>query len=144
MIPALSIGILLLAAGQTEASASVTSTRLVVMLEGLQSNKGQVVVALYDNAKSMKAKTPLVHGTLRIEDRKAVFEVASLAPGRYAVAAFHDEDADGKLGTNFLGIPNEGVGTSNNPKTFGPPGFEDAAFDLKAPETRLTVRMNYL
>ncbi len=37
---------------------------------------------------------------------------AGIAPGRYAVTAQHDEDGDGKLKTNFIGMPKEGVGIS--------------------------------
>ena len=52
--------------------------------------------------------------------------------GKYAFRFFHDENSNGKLGTNWLGIPNEGFGFSNNAKgTFGPPAFEKTVFVLK-------------
>ena len=71
---------------------------------------------------------------------------AGLAPGEYAIAAFHDEDRDGDLNTNLLGMPTEGYGFSNEARgTFGPPGFDAAAFTIKAGENRpaVTVRLGY-
>lgn len=54
-----------------------------------------------------------------------------LAKGRYAVVAFHDENGNGKLDVNFLGMPLEAYGFSNN--VFGQaaaPSFDKAALDL--------------
>ena len=46
---------------------------------------------------------------------------------------FHDENANGKIDRNFVGIPKEGYGTSNDAKGFmGPPKYEDAKFELTA------------
>jgi uncharacterized protein (DUF2141 family) len=57
--------------------------------------------------------------------------VPNVAPGRYAVIAHHDRDDDGRVNTNWLGIPIEGVGVSRNATgRFGPPGFDDVAVDI--------------
>lgn len=46
--------------------------------------------------------------------------------GNYAIWIFHDENSNGKLDKNFLGIPTEKYGFSNNPKLFfGPPKYEE-------------------
>jgi uncharacterized protein (DUF2141 family) len=56
-----------------------------------------------------------------------------LPPGNYAIALMHDEDADGECDMNFLGIPTEKYGFSNNVKpVLSAPSFEDAKFELKA------------
>ena len=39
----------------------------------------------------------------------------NLAPGSYVASVQHDEDGNGKLKTNFIGMPKEGIGLSNNP-----------------------------
>jgi uncharacterized protein (DUF2141 family) len=68
-----------------------------------------------------------------------------IPPGVYAVAVFHDENANGKLDKNFLGIPREGYGASNNvrPK-MSAPAFKDAAFTVKAgATTTLSIDMGY-
>ena len=64
---------------------------------------------------------PAASGTVRV-----IF--ADVAPGAYAVAAFHDADGDGALNQNFVGMPTEGYGFSNGAVGFmGPPSFADAA-----------------
>ena len=74
---------------------------------------------------------PAAAGTLRV-----VF--ADVAPGAYAVAAFHD--GDGKLTQNFLGMPAEGFGFSKGAVGFmGPPSFADAAVTVGEGNARLAV-----
>jgi len=66
-----------------------------------------------------------------------------LPAGSWAFAFFHDANGDGVLNTNFLGIPTEGYGFSNDASgTFGPPSFEevvvvfDGALRTLAPKVR--------
>jgi uncharacterized protein (DUF2141 family) len=67
-----------------------------------------------------------------------------LRPGTYAISVFHDENSNGKLDTNFLGIPKEGVGASNDAKGhFGPPKFADAAFQFPGGHLELKIAMTY-
>jgi uncharacterized protein (DUF2141 family) len=67
----------------------------------------------------------------------------SVASGTYAVALFHDENGDGKLDKNLIGLPAEGVGVSNNKfRSFGPPRWEDAKFAFNA-DLVLDVTLRY-
>ncbi|MDE0202259.1 MAG: DUF2141 domain-containing protein [Rhodospirillaceae bacterium] len=104
---------------------------LEVRIEGLRSTDGDVRVALHRHMEDAKFPgdagvvgaivRPSASGTVRV-----VF--ADVAPGAYAVAAFHDADGDGELNQNFLGMPAEGYGFSNGAVGFmGPPSFADAA-----------------
>ena len=104
---------------------------LEVRIEGLRSADGDVRVALHRHMEDAKFPgdagvvgaivRPSASGTVRV-----VF--ADVAPGAYAVAAFHDADGDGELNQNFLGMPAEGYGFSNGAVGFmGPPSFADAA-----------------
>ena len=58
---------------------------------------------------------------------KGSFEIP---PGTYAIGVYIDENDNEKLDTNFLGIPKEQYGFSNNAKAFGIPKFEAASFSL--------------
>jgi len=91
-----------------------------------------MVVAVYDKAENflseeslMKLYMPVLQpGQMRIP-------VSTLPSGTYALAIYHDEDDDGKLDKNWLGIPREPIGFSNDARgRMGPPKFEDAAFFL--------------
>ena len=53
-----------------------------------------------------------------------------IPPGTYAIGLYIDENENEKLDTNFLGIPKEQYGFSNNAKAFGIPKFEAASFAL--------------
>ena len=63
--------------------------------------------------------------------------------GEYAIAVFHDENTNGKLDTNFLGIPKEQYGFSNHAKgQMKPPKFEDAKFKLTNEQNKfVTINM---
>ncbi|MNT83012.1 hypothetical protein D3C72_2228260 [compost metagenome] len=55
---------------------------------------------------------------------------------------YHDENNNGKLDKNFIGMPKEPVACSNNAKGFmGPPKYEDAKFIITA-DTKMTIKMN--
>jgi uncharacterized protein (DUF2141 family) len=55
----------------------------------------------------------------------------NIAPGKYAVSLFLDENSNGKLDTGAFGIPTEKTGFSNNAQgTYGPPKFDDCQFTV--------------
>jgi uncharacterized protein (DUF2141 family) len=65
-----------------------------------------------------------------------------LPPGRYAIAAFHDADGDGRLSLWPIGLPREAYGFSNDARgRFGPPTFDRAAFTLGPTGARQTLRL---
>ncbi len=73
---------------------------------------------------------------------KVVFK--NVKPGEYAISVFHDANGDERLNTNFIGMPKEGVGASNDTMgKFGPPSYEKAKF--RCPRTEpVSVSMKYL
>ncbi len=66
-----------------------------------------------------------------------------IKPGTYAINVFHDENSNKKMETNFIGIPVEGYGFSNNPRLFGPPTFNKTKFIFKEATLTLDIKMNY-
>jgi len=123
------------------ATAAVAAD-LDVSVEGLRSAEGNVRVALHRRADA--AEFPDgdgVAGMFRRANPDGVRIVfVDLPPGDYAVAVFHDADGDGELGTNILGIPNEGYGFSNGARgLIGPPSFEAAAITMGADDGLLSI-----
>ena len=120
----------LLAASEASADAGVT---LTVHASGLRNQKGALVCRLFASGEGFPAKpTYLAERRVKIPGTEANCEFRDIRPGVYAVALFHDENGNGKLDTNILGIPSEGVGTSNNKRPLiGPPSFSDAKFRLE-------------
>ncbi len=70
--------------------------------------------------------------------------IPNLEVGRYAIAVYHDENKNQKLDKNFVGIPKEGYGFSNNAVgKLGPPKFSETSFSLDTNLKKLSIRMNY-
>ena len=93
-------------------AASPQGSVIHVEVVGLRNNKGQVFCALYASAEGFPKdrQKAIRRDTSSISDKKASCEFSLIEPGTYAVSVFHDENSNGKLDTNFLGIPREGVG----------------------------------
>jgi len=69
----------------------------------------------------------------------------NVEPGTYAIAVVHDENGNGKLDKNFVGVPSEGYGVSNN-KTYAlsAPNWNESTFTLGANESKtLQVKLRY-
>ncbi|HEY0053393.1 MAG TPA: DUF2141 domain-containing protein [Caulobacteraceae bacterium] len=118
----------LLAAGS--ASAQSAGGRLTVEVS-VAAPGGQLMVALYD-AQTYDGGRPLQAVRVEATDR-AVAAFAGLAPGRYAIKAFHDVDGDSVMAVNPFGVPLEPYAFSNNARgRMGAPAFEAAAFEVGA------------
>ena len=70
--------------------------------------------------------------------------VENVPPGTYAAQAFHDENGNGELDRNILGLPKEAMGFSNDaPMRMGPPRFDSAAFTVQPKDTAIRFRLRY-
>lgn len=106
-----------------------------VEIDNFESDKGFALVALY-NTEASFLKNPFKGEKVKIEGGKSTFKFSDIPDGTYAITLFHDEDKNDELTKNFLGIPKEGFGASNNaPANFGPPKWKDANFELKNGQT---------
>jgi len=114
---------------------------------GLRNDKGKVFCALYASADGFPkdGQKAIRRDTSSISDKKASCEFSGVEPGTYAISVFHDENSNGKLDTNFMGIPREGVGASNDARGhMGPPKFDAAKFELARGRLNLKITINYL
>ncbi len=118
---------------------------LTVWVDNVAVDGGQVLVGVFDKAETFP------RAMLRGERAPAMSRDASgrvtivftgLAPGRYALSAFHDVDDNGKLNANVMGLPTEPYGFSRDARgNFGPPTFADAAVDVPEAGLTITVRV---
>jgi len=101
---------------------------LTIIFSGMKSNKGVVFVGLH-NEEATFLKERFREGVVNVSNKEAVVIFENLPEGEYAVSAFHDENDNKELDTNFIGIPKEPIGISNDAKGFmGPPKYDDAKF----------------
>jgi len=120
---------------QTTATASLT-----VRVTGARNTKGKIRVALFRDGKGFPNDvSQAVHTKAADIDPQtlgAQVVFADLPVGIYAVSVFHDENMNEKLDKNFMGVPKEGYGASNNPKKkMGPPNFVETRFQLGADQS---------
>jgi uncharacterized protein (DUF2141 family) len=114
---------------------------LTIVFTGLESDEGTVKVAVANSEKNYKDhQNPFIGLTIPISNKKSIAVIDELPFGEYAVKAFHDEDGNDMLNTNFLGIPTEDYGFSNDARgMFGPPSWSDAKFLLNSEQLTITV-----
>jgi uncharacterized protein (DUF2141 family) len=139
------------------AASPAAALDLKLVVAGVRSSTGSIMIGLYDSeahyetALKNASKIGLLNETSRLVGismrafggtQSAVF--TGLAPGRYAIIVFHDENDNGKLDTNFFGVPVEGYGFSNNAKAiFGSPSFNEVAVTLDRTDKLVTVDLIY-
>lgn len=88
-------------------------------------------VALYDSADAYAGQRMFQAKTMSMSAGTSRLSFTGLAPGRYALRAFADENGNGKLDVNLMGMPIERYGFLNDAKgSFGPPTFDAASLVL--------------
>ena len=123
------------------ASAVATAHDLRVEVLNARSSNGYVAAAVYADGKAWLQDGQSVQVARVQAADKSVLLFANLPAGRYAVSVFHDENGNGKLDKNVMGIPTERYGFSRDARgTMGPPSFADAAVDVGA-DTAITVHL---
>ena len=149
MIPKRSSLLLALAMTITAATASASSGgRIEAAVSGVSNAPGMVGCALFSSAAGfpLESDRPSVK-IMRVAPAggaaMCVFE--NVPPGVYAMAVVHDTNGNGRADTNFLGMPTEGVGVSNNvmPR-MSTPTFDANKFSVAAGQvTRLAISLRY-
>lgn len=144
-IPAFRNTSLFLAAGLLAAFAIVPAfaAELTVHLHGIRAQSGLVKVAVVDSQEAWDGKAAPVQGEgapPRGEDANFAFK--DLKPGSYAVMITHDENGNGKLDTNVVGMPLEGYGFSNNPQVMRKPTWDEARFEIGKDDVAIDVALH--
>lgn len=117
---------------------------LQVTFNNFREAKGSLYVAVYD-----QEGTFLKTGQMRSNKIVPISQTGSMKlslgnfpPGKYAVSCFQDLNNNGKLDTNWAGIPTEPYGFSNNARPkFRAPQWAEAAFDLNSGGSAISIRL---
>lgn len=129
------------------ASAQPSCPGIHVKILNIRNSTGTVACALFDSPKGFP-KEYLRFATnimiIKIRKSQARCDFEDIPPGRYAMAVVHDENMNGKLDTNWLGVPTEGYGFSNNAKALlSAPSFSAASFRYDGRNINMTMKLNY-
>jgi uncharacterized protein (DUF2141 family) len=136
------LGALLLAGGfaaaADEPGGDGARGGLTLVVLGLASNEGKVIIEFFDSAEGFENEDAFVEP----ENRGAVWTFGDLPFGEYAVRLFHDENGNEKLDANWMGIPKEPYGFSNDARgKFGRPSYEAAKFRFDSDGLTLQVKL---
>ena len=95
---------------------------VIVKVTGLRSEKGQVRIAVFNSSEKWLGEQPVYSSTINVDSQSVTWKIYDVPYGDYGIAVFHDENKNGKMDKNFVGIPLEPYGFSNNVRvTLGPP-----------------------
>ena len=138
MLKTITIGYILLIASFAQPNYTCTVT-----IDGLKNRKGTLYVGWYNNASDfLKIDKAVYYQKATVANTsKKNFVFNNIPRGNYAISLFLDEDGNGKLSTNFLGIPIEKYAFSNNVKpAFRAASFEEAKFKMEA-DKEITIHI---
>ena len=135
-----------LAAAVFLAAPTLTAAaELAVEVRGLRADAGEVRVGLFDNPKTFASDEGKIAEIVLVPaggGARGAF--ADLAPGTYAIAAYHDENGNRSFDKGLIGWPLEGYAFSNDAPAFlGAPSFAKAAFYVPEGGARVVFRMVY-
>jgi len=118
-----------------------------VTIEKVRSSKGTIKVELYSEKAGKEPKKGKKIARTRVKALQGETKLCLNAPseGDYAIAVYHDENDNKKLDRNFIGIPREGFGFSNNPPiNLGMPKQKEMRFKVEDMTTNLRISVVYL
>lgn len=107
---------------------------LKLTITNIQHMEGNLVIGVYNSGgRFLEAGQAFRTISVDVNNGTEVVVVENLPLGTYAVSMYHDKNSNGKCDRNFLGIPKEPYGFSNNfrPK-FSAPTFNDCKFILSS------------
>ena len=132
------VTVILVLASAVLTASQEASIRLEV--SGVKPGGGIVYLAVFDSAEGWRKNVPL--RTLTLQSAARIVEAAlALPPGEYVFSLYQDLNANGKLDTNFIGIPREPVGISNYDGKGPPGGFDRQKVRVYAAGIALEIRM---
>jgi uncharacterized protein (DUF2141 family) len=138
-------------AGAAAVFAWLSSLKIAAAEEAPRSNEVQFRTELRERGGVVRCglfskdgwlKKPVGASLVNADTARPICVFRGIEPGTYALSAFHDKNGNGKLDTNFVGMPVEDYCASNDARGFmGPPSFEDSKFVYRGGTKRLEARM---
>ena len=135
------IFLLLFFAGASPAVSESTGN-LIINISGFPSSDGFAMVALHNSEESYEGgeASAIAKTKIMVVDRRVQVFFTNLPYGWYGVSLYHDENGNGQMDKNAMGIPKEAYGFSNNAKGFfGRPNYKDVMFQLSSAEKRIAI-----
>ncbi|MDC7694380.1 DUF2141 domain-containing protein [Asticcacaulis sp. DXS10W] len=125
------------------AATTAAADDLIVSVKNVRSSKGQISAQLLKANPDRGVAEAFSGAKVAAVAPETELHFKDLPPGDYCIMLFHDENENGTMDKNLLGIPSEGYGFSNNARgSFGPPKFSQMKFTVvagKVANTSVTI-----
>lgn len=114
-------------------TVSDDNPQLTVKIDNIGVTEGSIRIGVFNKEKDfLKREAAIEHYYIEVKNTTETITIDDLPKGDYALSMFHDLNADDEFNLNFLGIPKEPYGFSNNIKPkFSAPSYEDCKFSLE-------------
>lgn len=124
-----------------------SETRLHLTIQNVRPLRGDIVITLYGPNPALWLRPNGSLHRYKLPARAPTTQACILlpGPGRYAVGIYHDRNSNVEIDRDFLGIPMEGVGLSNNPSLFrfAFPRLAPSLLTVNRTDTATAIRMHY-
>mgnify|MGYP004008232345 CR=1 FL=1 len=126
---------------------SENAGNLKLTVTGFNSDMGELSISIWDSEEEFDKgeddkPNPFMIDTALIKVKKSEKIFKNIPFKKYAIKLFHDENKNKDLDTNFMGMPDEGFGFSNNAMgQFGPPPFGEASFDFNKSDMSIQIEL---
>jgi len=115
---------------------------IIIKVAGLHSGKGQVRIAVFNSSETWLGEHPLYSSTIKVDSQSVTWKLDDVPYGDYGIAAFHDENSNGKMDKNLVGVPKEPYGFSNNLTVIlRAPKWERAKIPIRNPTTEISIEI---
>jgi uncharacterized protein (DUF2141 family) len=119
------------------------ATMIDIHITGVEDDRGLVRVELCTKQTFLTGACPYSAAAPATAGETVVQVQAP--PGEYAIQAYHDDTDSGHVHQNFLGIPKERIGFSNDaPLRLHGPRWDDAAIEVGTGLQSVTLRLRHL
>lgn len=124
--------------------APATAADITITVQGIRNDTGKIAALAFVKADGFPDRVALAKAQSQVNAQKgAVTLVLKNVPaGKVALTILHDEDGDGKLKRNIVGIPQEGVGMTGKPLGNRAPKFEDAVTEINGNQ-KIDITLKY-
>ncbi len=115
---------------------------ITLKISNIEKPFGDISIALFNNGDDFPGHADCYFGiSLPTSSNELTYVFKDVPAGTYAVAIYHDQDKNGEMDTNWIGIPKEPYAFSNNAMgKMGPPNFDDASFEVRS-NTDISIKL---
>ncbi|MBR07982.1 MAG: hypothetical protein CMP48_09870 [Rickettsiales bacterium] len=119
------------------------TTNLTIEVTNFKNTDGKLRVALFNSEGTYLKDSQYTSDTLVYSQELVKVSFTGLPNGEYAISIYHDQNDNGELDANFMGIPTEPYAFSNNAKgRFGPASYADSKFSLNQSNQIHSIQLN--